>query len=303
MKNKSIYVGGLALGLLLAACSNTNETAQNNVPVPEICELLSLPTTTDAKVSIDYVNDVTPTGGDKRITLPANQDITLKGWAADDIKKIGFSAIYAIVGEEVYKGSIAEERPDVQAYLGTDNAMLGFNITIPAQALADKSSFKLLFEGADHTYMSNPKTIAIAQPNGASKAEVLNLLNLPIRYQQTNDWNGGFSLDNNNGEPFSGTIKLDANGGFTVSGWVADAVQKKPISKIYAAINGKLYPFFPEGDRADVRAILGMGNAAPLSIEITLPVDAVKDASHVGFIAVSEDGGSRFPTRYYEIAK
>lgn len=308
MKNRKLFIGGLALCLLAASCSNGGDSSnaiESSVPYADVCSLLRLPSGAEASFYIDAVNGSTfDSNVSHSIYVDEGSDVTLSGWALDDVKKDSYSSVYAIVGENVFKGNINAERPDVQALYGTPNALVGFTLTIPGAALDGVTTFELVFVGADLSYSSAPLSFTVSSKNGLSQKNVAKLFGLPMKKTIRTDWYGGFCIDANNGESCDGqTLKLNAEGGITVSGWALDIDNLDPVSKIYAVVGEKVYPFLLLTERADVRAVMGMSKVANVGFAINLPADAVKDQSSISFIMVSADGSHRYASRQYTIAK
>ncbi len=309
MKNRKLFISGLALCLSAASCSNGGDSSnaiESSVPYADVCSLFRLPSGTESIFCIDKVNGNSfDSNICHSIYADEGSDVDLSGWALDAVKRDSYSAVYAIVGENVFKGNINAERPDVQALYGTPNALVGFSITIPAAALNDISTFELVFVGADFSYSSVPLTFTISSKNGLSQKSAQKLFSLPMKKTVRTDWFGGFIIDANNGAEyvFGQPIKLNADGGIMVSGCAFDIDDLEPISMIYAVVGDKVYPFLPFGDRADVRAVFGMTKVADLAFTINLPADAIKDQSSISFIMVSADGSHRYASRQYAIAK
>ncbi len=309
MNRNKFLIGGLSLCLLFASCttngSESSSSDETNTTYAEICSLLRLPSESEATFNIDAVNGNSSAVNSLRtIYVDEGVDVTLNGWALDAEKKDSYSAVYAVVGENVFKGNINVERPDVQAIYGTPNALLGFSLTIPGGVLKEISTFDLVFVGADLSYCSLPMSFTVSSKNGISQKEVAKLFALPVKKTVRSDWFAGFCIDSNNNESLNGkTIKLNAEGGLSVAGWALDIDNLEPVSKIYAVVGERVYPFMLLSERADVRAVLGMSKVANVGFSIDLPADAVKDQSAVSFLMVSEDGTHRYSSRQYTIAK
>ncbi len=309
MKRKKLLIGGLSLCLLFASCttngSDSSNSEETNISYADICSLLKLPSAGEATFKIEAVNgDESAVRAFRSIYVEEGVDLTLSGWALDAEKKDSYSSVYAVVGENVFRGDINVERPDVQAIYGTPNTLLGFSLTIPGSALKDISTFDLVFVGADQSYSSMPLSLTVASKNGISQKEVAKLFALPMKKNVRTDWYGGFCIDANNKESFDGkNIRLNSEGGFSVAGWALDIDNLEPVSKIYAVVGESVFPFLIVSERADVRAVLGMSKVANVGFSIDLPADIVKEQSTVSFIMVSEDGTHRFSSRQYSIAK
>ncbi len=309
MNRNKFLIGGLSLCLLFASCttngSESSNSEETNISCAEICSLLRLPSVAEATFKVDAVNGNGSTINDFRsIYVDEGVDVTLSGWALDAEKKDSYSAVYAVVGENVFRGSINVERPDVQALYGTSNAMLGFSLTIPGGVLKNISTFELVFVGADLSYSSLPVSFTVSSKNGISQREVAKLFALPVKKTIRSDWYAGFCIDTDGNESYDGkAIKMNSNGGISIAGWALDIDNLEPVSKIYAVVGDKVYPFLLLSERADVRAVLGMSKVANVGFSINLSADAVKDQSTVSFIMISEDGTHRFSSRQYTIAK